>query len=364
MSDSAAGARQARLGELAARLGGTLAGDPEAIITDVERVEHAVAGHIAVAWTRAAIRALPESRASAFVTAPGVELPGRPVIHVPHPRLAFAALIEYFHPDPPARAGIEPGALVSPQACCAPDVYVAAGARVERGAVLGAGAQVHANAFIGENVRVGDQAAIFPNAVVHAGVTIGRRVIVGSGAVIGGAGFGFERSPDGRLRHIPQAGVVELEDDVEIGALTNVDRATLGRTIVGRGTKIDSQVQVAHNVELGEGCCIAAQTGIAGGARIGGGTVIGGQAGIADNVRVAAGSRIAAQAGVAYDLERGSWAGAPAQLVHQAGRLVALLKRLPEMYDELRELRARCGALEAEVARLRDRDPKPEEAEP
>jgi len=261
-------------------------------------------------------------------------------------------LLELLHPSPQPPAVIEDGAWVADDATCSEGVYVAAGARVESGAMLSPRVQVHANAVVGAGVVVGEESVLHPGVVVYRGTRIGRRVIVHSGAVIGSDGFGYRRTDDGTYRKIPQVGIVEIEDDVEIGAGTTIDRAALGRTVIGRGTKIDNLVQIAHNTSIGEDCCIVAQAGVAGSSRIGDSTVICAQAGVSDHVSVGPGARIGAQAGVLGDVDSGDWMGSPVLPAARARRVAAIIKKLPEIYDELRSLRRRCEALEKRAEHL------------
>ena len=334
------------LGEIANAIGGSLVGDSEHRVSRVREVPEAGPGEICVVWDSASAEAIECSSASAFVAAPDVRVAERNVIRVNDPQQAMIDLLELLHPNSVPPAIIEDGARVADDATCSEGVYVAAGARVESGAMLSPGVQVHANAVVGAGVVVGEGSVLHPGVVVYGGTRIGRRVVVHSGAVIGSDGFGYRRTEDGQYRKIPQVGIVEIEDDVEIGAGTTIDRAALGKTVIGRGTKIDNLVQIAHNTSIGGDCCIVGQAGVAGSSRIGDSTVIGAQAGVSDHVLVGPGTRIGAQAGVLDDLDGGDWIGSPAMPATRARRVLAIMNRLPEIYDELRSLRRRCEALE------------------
>jgi UDP-3-O-[3-hydroxymyristoyl] glucosamine N-acyltransferase len=331
------------LQEIARVLDGSLSGDPEIRVASVRPLEQAGPGDICVVWEQTAIDAIVSSSAAAFVTAPGVQVEGCNLIRVGQPREALVTLLELLHPAPRPPAMFEAGAHVAADARCGVGVYVAAGARIESGAQLGARVQVHANAVVGADVVIGDDSIIHPNATVLRGTRIGCRVVIHSGAVIGSDGFGYVRTAEGRQRKIPHVGIVEIEDDVEIGAGTTVDRAILGRTLIRRGTKIDNLVQIAHNADIGADCCIVAQAGVAGSSRIGDAAVISAQAGISDHVTVGPRVRIGAGAGVADDLASGDWMGSPAVPAARARRIQAIIKRLPEIYDELRTLRRSLG---------------------
>ncbi len=339
------------LGEIAKSIGGSLVGDPEHRVSRVREVLEAGPGEICVVWDSASVEAIEHSSASAFVAAPGVQVPGNSVIRVDDPQQAMIDLLELLHPSFVPPAIIEDGARVADDARCSEGVYVAAGATVGSGAVLGPRVQVHANAVVGAGVAVGEGSVLHPGVVVYPGTRIGRRVVVHSGAVIGSDGFGYRRTENGQYRKIPQVGIVEIEDDVEIGAGTTIDRAALGKTIIGRGTKIDNLVQIAHNTSIGEDCCIVGQAGIAGSSHIGNSSIISAQAGVSDHVSIGPGSRIGAQAGVLDDLESGDWMGSPALPAPRARRVLAIMNRLPEIYDELRSLRHRCEALENQAGK-------------
>ena len=341
------------LGEIARILGGSLAGDPALEVERVATVGEATSGEICVVWEPEAVKAIASSSASAFVTGTDQQVEGGNQIQVAEPRDALIHLLELLHPMPEAPQGIEEGARVAADVKCADGVFVSSGATVGSGVVLGSRAQIHTGVSIGPEVEVGEDSVIYPNVSVYAGARIGKRVVIHSGAVIGSDGFGYRRSGDGRHRKIPQVGTVEIEDDVEIGAGTTIDRATLGTTVIRRGTKIDNLVQIAHNCEIGEDCCVIAQAGVAGSSRVGDSTMIGAQAGISDHVTVGNGVRVGAQSGVADDLPSGDWIGSPAMAAARAPRVFAILGRLPEIHEELRTLRRRCEELEREVEELR-----------
>jgi UDP-3-O-[3-hydroxymyristoyl] glucosamine N-acyltransferase len=199
---------------------------------------------------------------------------------------------------------------------------------------------------------VGDDSVLFPGVVLYPGVTVGRRVRIHAGSVIGSDGFGYERDAAGVQRKIPQIGTVEIDDDVEIGANSCVDRATIGATRIGAGTKVDNLVQIGHNTLVGEHCCVIGQAGLAGSVKVGRFSVLAGQAGIADHVTIAEGTVVGAQAGVPSDIGPGVWLGTPAILAKDARRVFPVLARLPELLNRLRELERKVGALEG-------REPQP-----
>ncbi len=343
------------LKSIAEHIGGRLIGNADTEVSCVCPAESPRQGGLCVVWTQQTMKDLEGSPVSACVTTPGLEIEGVNCILVPDPRAALVELLHLLHPRRKPAAGVEAGAIISPAALVSEGVFIAAGAQVAAGARLAAGVEIHSNVVVGADVTIGEDTVVFANATIYAGTTIGRRVFIHSGAVIGGDGFGYSRDADGRYHKIPQIGIVEIEDDVEIGACATIDRATIGRTVIRRGTKVDNLVQVAHNCDVGEDCVLVAQAGLAGSVTIGDRTQIGGQAGISDHVSVGPDMRVAAQSGVPDDIKGGYWMGSPALPAERTLRAAALTARLPELRDQLRELRARCAALEEEIAALRAR---------
>ena len=338
------------LAELAARLEGELEGDSQLEVEGVDAIALAGEHQIAVVLDAAHAAAARASAAAAFVAAPGLVLDRRPVVRVAVPRLALIELLELFHPQPPRQAGIEPGAFVDASARLDPGVWVAAGARIEAGVLLSAGVDVHAHAVIGRGSTIGPDCVIHPHVVLYPGTRLGARVEVHAGTVVGRPGFGYHRDAGGRQRRVPQVGWVEIEDDVEIGTHCAIDRATFGATRIRRGTKIDNLVQVGHNSDVGEDCCIVAQVGISGSVEIGARSLLSGQVGVADHAVLDADTRVGAQSGVVGHLAGGEWIGYPALPAPRARRVYGLLARLPELFREVRQLRAECAELRARLA--------------
>jgi UDP-3-O-[3-hydroxymyristoyl] glucosamine N-acyltransferase len=338
--------RTTTLGEIAALLGGEIDGDPATTIERIEPPEEAGERALAVLTGRKAIAAIDSCRASALVVPVGTEAPGRPLVRVADPRRAFVALLAHFAPDDARGPGVDPRAHVDPDAEVGEGAWVGPGAVVEAGARLGARVRVHPLAVVCEGARVGDDSVLFPGVVLYPGVTVGRRVRIHAGSVIGSDGFGYERDAGGVQRKVPQIGTVEVADDVEIGANSCVDRATVGATRIGAGTKIDNLVQVGHNTEVGEHCCVIGQAGLSGSVKVGRFSVLAGQCGIADHVTLAEGTVVGAQAGVHRDIGPGIWHGAPALPASVARRVFPAVARLPELLRRLKELEEKVAALE------------------
>jgi UDP-3-O-[3-hydroxymyristoyl] glucosamine N-acyltransferase len=268
---------------------------------------------------------------------------------VKNPKLAFAQIAQILHPPKQRAAEIHPSAVIAASAKLGADVFIGAFVCVGENSVIGDGTQLRAGAKIGDNVRVGKNCVLDPNVFVEDNCMVGDNVILHSGVVIGTDGFGFVRDPagDGRYIKFPQLGTVVIEDDVEIGANSCIDRGALGETRIGKGTKIDNLVQIAHNVRIGERVVIAAQTGISGSTVIESDAVIGGQVGMGDHARVLSGAVIGSQAGVLPGkiVRAGVWWGTPVQPLDEYKRQNAHVKGLARLKDEVKELKNKLEKL-------------------
>lgn len=335
------------LGELARLVEGEVMGDPDLPIRGVAELERAGPGEIAFVAGTAALPSARASGAGALIVPLDLEPLGRPVIRVRDPHLAVARLLRVFHPLPAFPPGIHPTAVVAPSARVDPAATVLAYAVVGEGSVIGPRAVLFPHVFVGAGCEVGEGSVLYPHVVLREAVRVGRGVIIHAGTVIGADGFGYVFDGS-RHQKIPQVGRVVIEDDVEIGANVAIDRATLGETVVRRGTKIDNLVQIGHNTVVGSDVIIVAQTGISGSCRIGDRAVLGGQVGIADHVEIGEGAQIAAKSGVHKDVPAGEAVlGYPALPLALGRRVLASLARLPELLRAVRELERRVTALEA-----------------
>ena len=326
--------------EIARLLHATLHGDSTRDIRGVGSLESAGPDELTFAeGERAAARAA-DSRAGCILVAPGVSLPGRTTLEVTHPKLAFIRATEALRPAVRQATGIHPTAMIAPGAELAAGVSVGPYAVIERGATVGAGTRLGAGVYLGEGVVVGAECVFYARVTVYAQGRIGDRVVLHAGVVVGSDGFGYVLA-EGRYRKFPQLGQVIIEDDVEIGANSTVDRGSLGATRIGQGTKIDNLVQIAHNVKIGRHCVIAAQTGISGSAEIGDYAVLAGQVGVGEKARIEANVVIGGQAGVLPGrvVRKGStmW-GTPARPLTEFKRMYAHLSSLPELARKLKEL--------------------------
>ena len=348
-----AGGAGITLGRLAEALKATLDAEPDRIVTGVAPLAGAGPDHLAYVADRHQLEAARASRAGAFLVPAEVKGLPAPTLSCRDPRRALAAVLGLFYPAVPPAAGVDASAHVSPDARIDATASVGALAVVERGASIGARARIGPLAYVGADVQIGEGSILHPHAVVYDGCRLGRDVIVHAGAVIGADGFGFIPSAEGHLK-IPQVGTVVIEDDVEIGANTTIDRATLGETIVRRGTKLDNLIHIGHNTEVGERCLMAAQSGIAGSSRLGKLVMLGGQAGIADHVEIGDGAMLTAQAGVSENVDPGARLfGTWARPVPQARRIWIAEEKLPELLRTVKRLEERLVALEARLARPR-----------
>ena len=287
---------------------------------------------------------LRKTRASAiFVPLDFSEKTAAAQIRVTNPSKAFEQVVLKLAPKPIAFSpGIHPTAVVDPTATLGKDVSIQPHAVIEANAFIGDKTVIGAGSYVGHECIVGDSSLIYPNVTIRERNRIGSRVIIHSGAVIGADGFGFE-FVDGRYRKIPQIGIVQIDDDVEIGANTTIDRARFGRTWIQEGVKIDNLVQIAHNVTIGKHSVVAAQTGISGSTRVGENVMIAGQVGVIGHLTIDDNTVIAAQSGISKDLPGGAWFGSPAVPLAEAKRQIAWTHRLGKLFDRVKALEKKLG---------------------
>jgi UDP-3-O-[3-hydroxymyristoyl] glucosamine N-acyltransferase len=327
------------LSELAARIGAVLQG-ADVEVRGIAPVEEAGPGQVTFLSNPRYARLARETKASALIAREPLAGAACAFLLSPNPYLSYACAVELFHPPVRPAAGVSPLACVHPAASVGRDVSIGPFVVVEEGAVVGDRASLYAGVYVGRGATVGEDGVLYPRVTLYEGVRVGKRAILHAGCVIGSDGFGFAPSPQG-YRKIPQVGIVEIGDDVEIGANTTIDRAAMGVTRIGRGTKLDNLIQVAHNVAIGTDTVIAAQTGIAGSSRVGNRVMIGGQAGLAGHIEVGDGVMLGAQAGVAGSIgaaESPAWSGTPAVPHRTWLKMSTLLPRLPELFRRVKRL--------------------------
>lgn len=329
------------LSEIAARVGGEVRGDPGRAIRGVQPLDTAGPDDLSFLAHPRYRGAAAASRAAALLVRRDTDLAGRDLLLVDQPYSALAEVIGLFHPPIAPSGRVSPLASVDAGARLGRDVTIAPFAVVGAGAVIGDGAVLMAGVAIGDGAAVGAGTVLHPRVVIYPGCVVGARVVIHAGAVIGSDGFGFGEEAGGRAK-IPQVGIVRVEDDVEIGAGTTIDRATFGSTVVGRGSRIDNLVQVGHNVEIGPGSVLVAQSGIAGSTRLGAGAILAGQAGVAGHLRIGAKAIVGAKSAALADVADGAFVvGHPAVDHREWKRAQAVLRRLPDVLRRLQALEAR-----------------------
>lgn len=318
--------------------GGSVEGDGEAEITGFAKIEEAGPGMVTFIANPKYAHYIHTTQATAVIVSRDFD-PGEPVapvlIRVDDPYSALAELLTAFENMQPKPVGIEQPCFIAEGVEVPEDAYIGAFAYIGKGVKLGKGVRVYPQAYLGEGVQVGEGSVIYPGVKVYHGCRIGKRVVLQAGCVIGADGFGFAPK-DGRYEKIPQIGNVVIEDDVEIGANTCVDRATFGHTVVGRGTKLDNLVQIAHNVELGCDNVMASQAGVAGSTKIGNSCRIGGQVGFAGHIRIGDNCEFGAQSGIAHSVPDGKrMMGYPAVDAKQFFKTVVYINRLDSLYKDV-----------------------------
>lgn len=339
------------LAELASLIRGEiLSGDPALKITGFSSIAEAEPGDVTFLGNSRYAPKLKQSRASALLADGTLEaLPGHmAVIHVANPQLAFAEVVERFGPQPQVfRPGIHPTAIIADSAKLNRDkIFVGPHAVIEEEAEVGDGSSIHANACIGRRAKLGVDCTIYASATIKERCLLGNRVIVHSGTVIGSDGFGYEMK-DGRHKKIAQVGIVQIDDDVEVGSCSTIDRARFGRTWIGEGTKIDNLVQIAHNCVIGKHCILCALVGISGSTRVGDNVTMAGQVGVAGHLNIASNVILLAKSGVTKDIpEPGTYTGYPAKPLIEGRRMLMYPAKVPEILKRLRELEARVKQLE------------------
>jgi UDP-3-O-[3-hydroxymyristoyl] glucosamine N-acyltransferase len=336
------------LEELAACLGATVVGDGNTVITGVAGIEEARKGEITFVANPRYRSKLLSTGASAAIVPPDVEDAPLALLVTAEPYVAFTKALEVFHPRERPASGISPDAWVDPSARVGKDVSIRPLAYVGKEVEIGDRTILYPFVYVGDRVRVGDDCCIYSHVSIREGCELGDRVILQNGVRVGSDGFGYAKQGNQHLK-IPQVGIVRIEDDVEIGANTCIDRATMGETRIGRGTKIDNLVQLAHNVQVGEDVILVSQAGISGSTSIGDRAVLGGQVGVAGHVRIGRDVKIGAKSGVHASISDGNIvaSGIPAMPYEVYLKSMAVLKQLPRMREKVRKLEKEVQALAA-----------------
>ena len=335
-----------KLRELAQWVDGTVIGDGEIEISGVAAVEEARAGEITFIANPKYLPKLSQTNASAIIVSKEVTQADKPLLCVTNPYLAFGKILTLFSQKPYQPKGIDSNAWISPTARLGKDLTLYPFVYIGDRCSIGDRVTLYPGVSVGGDSSIGEDSIIHPNVSIYSGTIIGRRVILHSGVVVGSDGFGYVKEGKKNVK-IPQVGTVEIEDDVEIGANTTIDRATLGKTIIRRGVKIDNLVQVAHNVTIGEDSIIVAQVGISGSTKIGNNVTLAGQVGVVGHIEIGDNVMVGAQAGVTHDLPADQgYVGSPALPHREFLRAITVFPKLPEMRKILIEIEKRLKKIE------------------
>ena len=341
--------------ELCDLLGGELEGNPEITVSKPSKIEEAEAGSLSflanpkyepfVYETRASVLLVDKSFTPRTAITPTL-------IRVDDVYESLGILLDKLKIDEGLEAGISPLAYVHPEAVIGDDVSIGPFAVVSAGARVGSRARLHAQVFVGQEVRIGSETQLYPGVRIYHHCVIGARVVVHANTVIGSDGFGFARAENGAFSKIAQVGNVVIEDEVEIGANTVIDRATMGSTVIRQGAKLDNLIQIAHNVEIGENSAMAAQAGVAGSTKIGKNVLVGGQAGLVGHIQVADNAQIQAQSGIAASVKEpgARLYGSPALDYMDYLKAYAVFRRLPELQHKIAELEKTIRRLDGDKA--------------
>ncbi len=335
------------LGEIANLVGGELVGNPDISITGISGIKEAKKGDITFLANSKYFSLVNTTKAAAIITSREDVESSKPLVKTDNPSLAFAKVVNLAAPnDVKHPEGTHPSAIISDKAKLGKGVAIGAYSIVEDGVEIGDNTIIYGGCYVGRNTKIGKKCLIYSHVSIRERIEIGNRVIIHSGAVIGSDGFGFAMVR-GVQEKIPQIGTVSIEDDAEIGANVTIDRARFDKTIIGKGTKIDNLVQIAHNVVTGENCIIVAQAGVSGSTVLGKGVVLAGQAGLVGHIRIGDKAIVAAQAGVTKSIPAGmKVSGYPAKPHESAKKVNACIQRLPELYKKIKELEEKIKELE------------------
>jgi len=336
---------------IAGFLKGEIEGNPDVKVTTIAKIEEGFEGALSFLANPAYEQYLYTTNSSIVLVnktfVPTGEIKAT-LIRVDNAYESFASLLRLIEQSKPRKKGIHPMAIIEPSAKIGGDVYIGPYSYIGENCSIGSGCSIYPNVYIGDNSKVGDNCVLYAGVKIYHECIIGNECIIHAGAVIGSDGFGFAPSAT-EYSKIPQLGNVILEDNVEIGANTAIDRATMGSTIIRKGVKLDNLIQIGHNVEVGENTVMAAHAGIAGSTKIGKNCMLGGQAGIAGHIKIAAGTKIGAQAGIISDIKEENTAilGSPALDIKQYMRSYAIFRRLPD-------LKTKLDALEKDLTALKE----------
>jgi UDP-3-O-[3-hydroxymyristoyl] glucosamine N-acyltransferase len=342
------------LAEIAKFIDGQIVGDPNTIITGVSGIREAKKGDITFVSNPKYASLIKQTNASAIITSEDIKDAPKPIIRTKNPSLAFAEIVSLAvpvkikHPE-----GIHPSAILAKNVKLGKNVAIGANTILEEGVTIGDNTVIYAASYIGNDTTIGKDCFIYSNVSIRERVKIGNRVIINNGTVIGSDGFGFTEV-NGAHKRIPQVGTVIIEDDVDIGANVAIDRARFDRTIIGKGTKIDNLVHIAHNVLIGENSIIIAQTGISGSSKVGKNVILAGQSGVVGHITIGDNVIVGAQSGVTKSVPSNTKvSGYPAKPHDVAKRVNACIQRLPQLYKTVDQLKKKIQELELGIKQKR-----------
>jgi UDP-3-O-[3-hydroxymyristoyl] glucosamine N-acyltransferase len=329
--------------EIAKHIGGAVIGNASIVLERFAPADQAQPGDLTFAENENYFVRAEQSAASVIIVDGAFVSTRKTIIRVPNARVAFAKVLPLFFPEPTLKGGAHQSAVIAGSAHIDPTAYVGPYCVVGENVRIGARCVLDGGNHLGAGCQLGEDVRLFANAVLYSGTEVGNRVRIHAGAVIGADGFGYVLD-GGSHRKVPQIGNVVIRDDVEIGANVAIDRGALGPTVIGKGSKIDNLVQIAHNVTLGEHCLIVSQAGIAGSTKLGNYVALGGQVGLAGHLKIGNRVTIAAQSGVMHNISDGEkWFGYPAQPDRQTKRQIIALQQLPELIRRVKELEKQLG---------------------
>ncbi len=329
--------------QLGTLLNGTVDGNPDVTVDRLAKIEEATQGCLSFLANMKYEQYLYQTEASIVIVGEDfqpTEKYSSTLIRVPDPYSSFSILLDLYNTLKREKSGIEEPSFIHPTATIGKNVYIGAFAYIGADVKIADNSKIYPQVYIGDNVEIGSNTTIFPGVKVYYDCKIGSNVTIHSSTVIGSDGFGFAPQADGSYKKVSQIGNVILEDNVEIGSNTSIDRATMGSTVIKRGVKLDNLIQLAHNVEIGENTVIASQTGVSGSTKIADNCIIGGQVGIVGHITIAKGSQIQAKSGISRSIEDEGkkWAGAPATTYNQHMRAQVVINRLPDLEKKVEEL--------------------------
>jgi UDP-3-O-[3-hydroxymyristoyl] glucosamine N-acyltransferase len=338
-----------RLKDIARILDGTIDGDEDTVISNISGIEDAKEGDITFVANPKYIKYIEKTNASAIVCSPGISSESKNLLKVKNPYLAYAKAITFLNPPREETGTVDERAFIGKDVKLGENVTIYPFTFIGDGSTIGDNTTIYPNCFLGRKVKIGSNTFLHPNVTIREECIVGNNVIINSGAIIGSDGFGF--APDGAKKFkIPQLGIVQIDDDVEIGACTAIDRATMGKTWIKRGAKLDNLIQVAHNCTIGEDSIIIAHTGISGSTHIGDRVTMAGQSATAGHVKIGNDVTVGARGGVAVDVPPGQTVSGAPHMPHRDWlRSTLIFRKLPEMNQTIKELKKKITELESKI---------------